>query len=67
MGTHDSKGEPVPYTSPDYNPDGSARPPADAPTKPAAAPPASGGAGEQSEQGKEPQTYVDPAYDPNKG
>lgn len=63
MGTRDSKGEPVPYTAPDYDPDQSGRPPADVPEAPAGAP-RTPAAGEQTQLDKEPQPYVDPAYDP---
>lgn len=64
MGTHESKGEPVPYTAPDYDPDNSGRPPADVPTGLTGRPPSTGAAGEQTQLDREPQRYVDPAYDP---
>ena len=67
MGTHESKGEPVPYTAPDYDPDNSGRPAADVPQDASATPPSSDAGGEQAELAKEPQPYVDPVYDPDKG
>ena len=64
--------EPMPYTAPDYDPDGSGRTPADKPkdlpgTAGGPIPAASGTVGDGSERRREPQPYVDPSHDPAKG
>lgn len=64
MSAHDRSDEPVPYTAPDYDPDGSGRPAATVPDTGREAPETA--AGEGSAAGNEPMPYVDPGYDPDK-